>query len=35
MFLDDEVYKIYIRYMGKEEVDTRYGTFRAIKFKPC
>ena len=34
MFLDDEVYDIYIRYMGKEEVDTRYGKFRAIKFKP-
>ncbi|RPE14057.1 DUF3108 domain-containing protein [Chitinophaga lutea] len=34
MFLDDEVYEIYIRYVGKENVDTRYGTFRAIKFKP-
>lgn len=34
MFLDDEVYDIYIRYMGKEEVDTRFGKFRAIKFKP-
>src|SRR5690606_33383618 len=28
MFLDDEVYNIYIRYMGKEQVSTRYGTFR-------
>ncbi|MRG47786.1 DUF3108 domain-containing protein [Chitinophaga sp. SYP-B3965] len=34
MFLDDEVYEIYVRYIGKEEVDTRYGKFRAIKFKP-
>ncbi|WP_341841644.1 DUF3108 domain-containing protein [Chitinophaga caseinilytica] len=34
MFLDDEVFDIYIRYMGKEQVETRYGTFRAIKFKP-
>lgn len=34
MFLDDEVYNIYIRYVGKEEVDTRFGKFRAIKFKP-
>lgn len=34
MFLDDEVYNIYIRYMGKEEVSTRFGKFRAIKFKP-
>ncbi len=34
MFLDDEVFDIYIRYMGKEQIETRYGTFRAIKFKP-
>lgn len=34
MFLDDEVYNIYVRYIGKEEVDTRFGKFRAIKFKP-
>ncbi len=34
MFLDDEVYHLYIRYIGKEEVKTRYGKFRAIKFKP-
>lgn len=34
LFLDDEVYDIYIRYMGKEDVDTRYGKFHAIKFKP-
>jgi hypothetical protein len=34
MFLDDEVHNIYIRYMGKETVKTRYGKFRAIKFKP-
>ncbi len=34
MFLDDQVYDIYIRYMGKEEVSTRFGKFRAIKFKP-
>ncbi|ASZ10879.1 DUF3108 domain-containing protein [Chitinophaga pendula] len=34
MFLDDEVYNIYIRYVGKEEVDTRFGKFKAIKFKP-
>ena len=34
MFLDDQVYEIYIRYMGKEEVNTRFGKFRAIKFKP-
>jgi len=34
MFLDDEVFHIYIRYLGKEIVKTRYGKFRAIKFKP-
>jgi hypothetical protein len=34
MFLDDQVYRIYIRYLGKEEVTTRYGTFHAIKFSP-
>jgi Protein of unknown function (DUF3108) len=34
MFLDDEVYSLYIRYMGKEIIKTRYGKFRAIKFKP-
>jgi len=34
MFLDDEVHNIYIRYMGKEIVKTRYGKFKAIKFKP-
>ena len=34
MFLDDEVHEIYIRYMGKEVIKTRYGKFRSIKFKP-
>jgi hypothetical protein len=34
MFLDDEVFHIYIRYLGKELIKTRYGKFRAIKFKP-
>lgn len=34
LFLDDEVYNIYIRYMGKETIKTKYGKFRAIKFKP-
>lgn len=34
MFLDDEVYNLYIRYMGKESVKTKYGTFKAIKIKP-
>ena len=34
MFLDNEVYNLYIKYMGKETVKTKYGKFRAIKFKP-
>ena len=34
MFLDDEVYHLYLRYLGKEKVKTRYGKFDAIKFKP-
>lgn len=34
MFIDNEVYNMYIRYVGHETVKTRYGKFRAIKFKP-
>ena len=34
MFLDNEVYDMYIRYLGKEDIKTKYGKFRAIKFKP-
>lgn len=34
MFLDDEVYHLYLRYLGKETIKTRYGKFKAIKFKP-
>lgn len=34
MFLDNEVYHLYVRYMGKETVKTKYGKFKAIKFKP-
>lgn len=34
MFLDDEVYSLYIRYLGKETVTTKYGKFRAIKIAP-
>jgi uncharacterized protein DUF3108 len=34
MFLDDQIYHLYLRYLGKEVVKTRYGKFNAIKFKP-
>ena len=34
MFLDDEIYHLYIRYIGKEKIKTRYGKFSSIKFRP-
>lgn len=34
MFFDNEVYNMYLRYVGKEEIKTKYGKFRTIKLKP-
>jgi hypothetical protein len=34
MFMDNEVFNLYIRYLGKETLKTRYGKFETIKFKP-
>ncbi|MFP5039430.1 DUF3108 domain-containing protein [Parasediminibacterium sp. JCM 36343] len=34
MFLDNEVYGLYVKYLGKETIKTKYGKFNAIKFKP-
>ena len=34
MFLDRQVYHLYVRYLGKEIIKTKYAKFRAIKFKP-
>jgi hypothetical protein len=34
MFLDEQVYNMYIRYLGKEKIKTKYGEFNAIKLKP-
>lgn len=34
MFLDNEVFNMYIRYLGRETIKTRYGKFNAIKLKP-
>lgn len=34
MFLDDEVNHLYLRYLGKETIKTRYGKFHSIKIKP-
>ncbi len=34
MFLDNEVFNLYIRYLGKETIKTKYGKFNTIKIKP-
>ncbi|MBC7555038.1 MAG: DUF3108 domain-containing protein [Taibaiella sp.] len=34
MFLDNKVYNLYIKYLGKERVATKMGTFNAIKISP-
>ncbi len=34
IFLDDTVYEIYLRYMGKVQLKTKHGVFNCIKFKP-
>jgi hypothetical protein len=34
MFLDDKVYNLYLRYIGKETIKTKYGNFKTIKLKP-
>jgi hypothetical protein len=34
LFLENHLYKSYVRYMGKEIINTKYGKFHAIKIKP-
>jgi hypothetical protein len=34
LFLDKELFAMYVRYQGKETIKTKYGKFRTIKFKP-
>ena len=34
MFLDDKVYSLYIKYIGKEQIKTKMGTYNAIKISP-
>jgi hypothetical protein len=34
LFLDKELFAMYVRYMGKETIKTKYGKFKSIKFKP-
>jgi Protein of unknown function (DUF3108) len=34
MFMDNQIYKSYVRYIGREIVTTKYGKFHAIKIRP-
>ncbi len=34
LFLDDKVYSLYIKYIGKEEIHTKMGRYKAIKIAP-
>lgn len=34
MFIDEEVHPLFIRYLGKEVVKTKYGKYKSIKFSP-
>ena len=34
MYLDEQVYDLHIKYLGKAQVKTKYGTFNAIKLSP-
>lgn len=34
MAIDDEQYKLYVRYDGKEDYKTKLGTFHCVKLKP-
>lgn len=34
MFLDDKVYPLYIKYVGKERIKTKMGTYNSIKIVP-
>ncbi|MBS1777394.1 MAG: DUF3108 domain-containing protein [Bacteroidetes bacterium] len=34
LFLDNQVYSLYIRYLGIERIKTKHGSFQAIKIRP-
>src|SRR5712671_4485409 len=34
LFLDNEVDNMYIRFVGREDIKTKYGKFHALKIKP-
>jgi hypothetical protein len=34
MYIDDKVYSLYVKYLGKEKIKIGLGTFNAVKFRP-
>jgi hypothetical protein len=34
VFLDDEIHPLYVRYVGKEKISVKSGTYNCIVFKP-
>lgn len=34
LFVDNVVYDMYVRYMGRETIKTKYGRFKVIRLKP-
>lgn len=34
MFFDDEIYKFKLKFLGKEEIKTKFGKINALKFRP-
>jgi hypothetical protein len=34
MYLDDVVYPIYLTYLGKSTIKTKFGTYNTLKFRP-
>lgn len=34
MFFDDEVFKFKLKYLGKEDIDTKFGTIPTMVFRP-
>jgi len=34
LFLDDSAHQVYVRYLGKEIINTNQGKFNAVKFSP-
>ncbi len=34
IFLDNQIYDVYLRYLGKTQLKTKHGVFNTIKFKP-